>query len=482
MKMDANLEHKLSAYNATRREHWDNVARQRSDLSPLREYYHERLAEVYAQVVPQGLRVLELGCATGDLLAGLKPSRGVGVDFSGEMLAQARSKHPQIEFIQADVHDVHLDETFDVIILSDIINDLYDVQQALQNVGRFCHAKTRVVLNFFSVIWKYPLRLAEKMGLKQPVLEQSWLSPADVKGLMELADFEPLRCWQEVLSPVRVPVLSALCNRYLVKTWPLQHLALTSFLVARPKGLEREEGRTPSVTVVVPARNEAGNIENIFRRTPQMGAFTELIFVEGHSTDNTAQAIEQAIARHPEVRASFFRQPGKGKADAVRVGFDHAVGDILMILDADLTVPPETLPRFVEALASGHGEFVNGVRLVYPLEKESMRLANLFGNKFFSLAFSWLLGQRIKDTLCGTKVLWRTDYQNIAADRAYFGDFDPFGDFDLLFGAARKNLKFVEIPIRYLERTYGDTNIQRWRHGLILLRMVLFAARRIKFI
>jgi glycosyltransferase involved in cell wall biosynthesis len=238
----------------------------------------------------------------------------------------------------------------------------------------------------------------------------------------------------------------------------------------------------PLVSVIVPARNEAGNIEAIFERTPEMGSGTELVFVEGHSRDDTYATIEREIARHPERKSQLLRQTGRGKGDAVRLGFAHARGDVLMILDADLTVAPEDLPRFLDALRSGNGELINGVRLVYPMQKQAMRFFNFLANKFFSLAFSWLLGQSVKDTLCGTKVLSSADYQRIAAQRAYFGDFDPFGDFDLLFGAAKLNLKIVDLPIRYRERTYGTTNIQRWRHGLLLLRMVLFAARRIKFV
>ena len=236
------------------------------------------------------------------------------------------------------------------------------------------------------------------------------------------------------------------------------------------------------VSVVVPARNESGNIAAIFERTPEMGCGTELVFVEGHSTDDTFATIESEMARHPERPSQLLRQLGKGKGDAVRLGFSKARGDVLMILDADLTVAPEDLPRFLDALQSGKGEFINGVRLVYPMHKQAMRFFNLLGNKSFSLAFSWLLGQSIKDTLCGTKVLWARDYQRIAAQRAYFGDFDPFGDFDLLFGAAKLNLKIVDMPIRYRERTYGTTNIQRWRHGWLLLQMVAFAGRRIKFV
>jgi glycosyltransferase involved in cell wall biosynthesis len=302
----------------------------------------------------------------------------------------------------------------------------------------------------------------------------------DVKNLLRLAGFQPIRSWPEVLLPLPIPLLAPFCNRFLVRFWPFKHLALSNFLVARPT--PRPLPEEPVVSVIVAARNEEGNVKNIFARTPEMGAGTELIFVEGHSKDDTYGAIEREIAANPERRARLFRQTGKGKGDAVRLGFAEATGDVLMILDADLTVPPEDLPRFYEVIRSGRGEFVNGVRLVYPMEKEAMRFANLLGNKFFSLAFSWLLGQPIKDTLCGTKVLQKTDYDTLAANRSYFGDFDPFGDFDLLFGAAKMSLEIVEVPVRYRERTYGETNIQRWRHGWLLLKMCVFAAGRIKFI
>jgi glycosyltransferase involved in cell wall biosynthesis len=274
--------------------------------------------------------------------------------------------------------------------------------------------------------------------------------------------------------------LGGFFNKFLARFWPFREFALSNFLVARP-GPEKAKEK-PLVSVIVPARNEAGNIKAIFERVPKMGRDTELVFVEGHSQDDTYEAIEKEITLHPSTPSLLLRQAGIGKADAVRLGYERASGEILMILDADLTVPPEDLPRFYEALVSGKGEFINGVRLVYPMEAQAMRSLNFLGNKFFSLAFSWLLGQPIKDTLCGTKVLWKTDYEKIAANRSYFGDFDPFGDFDLIFGAAKQNLKIVDLPIRYRERTYGSTNISRWRHGLLLMRMVTFAARRIKFI
>jgi glycosyltransferase involved in cell wall biosynthesis len=257
---------------------------------------------------------------------------------------------------------------------------------------------------------------------------------------------------------------------------------MTSFSLARPLPVADCGDTKASVTVVVPARNEAGNIKQIFERIPQMGSGTELIFVEGHSQDDTYKVIQQEMKAHPKMDSRLLTQEGKGKGDAVRMGYSHAKGDILMILDADLTVPPEDLPRFYRAIQSGKGDFINGVRLVYPMEKQAMRFFNYIGNKMFSWLFSYLLDQPVKDTLCGTKVLWKKDYQQIAANRSYFGDFDPFGDFDLLFGAAKLNLKIIDLPIRYKERTYGTTNIQRWKHGWLLVKMVFFAARRIKFV
>ncbi|HYO15159.1 MAG TPA: glycosyltransferase [Thermoanaerobaculia bacterium] len=468
-------------YRRERIAHWDAVARRWARRTGLGGAYHRRLERVYRFLVPPGERVLEVGCGTGDLLASLEPAGGVGIDFSAEMVRQAAAKHPHLRFLEADAHGIAgLSETFDVVILSDLINDAWDVQRLLEAIRPLAHRRTRVILNFYNRFWELPLALAQKLKLARPVLYQNWLTVEDVRNLLHLAGFQPIRTWQEVLLPIPVPLLTPLCNRFLVKLWPFRHLALSNFVAARlaPRPLEEE----PVVSVVVPARNEEGNIPAIFDRVPSMGAGTELLFVEGHSSDGTYAAIEREIAARPERRAKLFRQTGKGKGDAVRLGFSQASGDMLMILDADLTVPPEDLPRFYEVIRSGRGEFVNGVRLVYPMEKEAMRFANLLGNKFFSLAFSWLLGQPIKDTLCGTKVLRKADYEMLAANRSYFGDFDPFGDFDLLFGAAKMNLELVEVPVRYRERTYGTTNIQRWRHGWLLLQMCLFAAGRIKFV
>jgi SAM-dependent methyltransferase len=471
------------AYTRARIAHWDRVAERMGDARDWSGAYHARLREVYRSVIAPNQRVLEIGCGQGDLLAALEPSFGVGVDFSSGMVQRARRRHPHLWFVQADVHQLDIGPAaFDVIVMSDVVNDLWDVELAFGQLQCVTRPGTRLILNFYSRLWEAPLDLTRSLGLSKPLLEQNWLTVDDVHNLLRLADFELTRRWDEILLPVNAGGLESLANRYLARLWPLEVAALTHFVVARPAPRPDRLEAEPLVSVIVPARNESGNIRAIFDRTPEMGRGTELVFVEGHSSDDTYAVIEREIAGHPERQCRLLRQTGRGKGDAVRLGFDHARGEVLMILDADLTVAPEDLPRFLSALRSGKGEFINGVRLVYPMQKQAMRFLNLLGNKFFSLAFSWLLGQSVKDTLCGTKALWAADYRRIAAQRAYFGDFDPFGDFDLLFGAARLNLKIVDLPIRYRERTYGTTNIQRWRHGWLLLRMVLFAARRIKFV
>jgi len=442
-------------------------------------FYQRLLRGYYGFLVPPGLSVLELGCGLGDLLAAVKPVRGVGVDFSPAMIALARERHPDLEFHVADAAEFSIAEKYDYILLSDLVNDLPDVQAVLERLQTVAHPRTRLVLNFFNNLWRPVLHAGEKLGLKAPTLLQNWLSADDTRNLLHLAGWEVIKTDTRILWPVRTPPLDWLLNRWLAPLTP--HFCLTVTLIARPKPQPTARPQY-HCSVVIPARNEAGNIEDAVRRTPEMGLGTEIIFVEGHSTDDTWGEIQRVTAKYPARNIKILKQQSRGKGGAVREAFAAATGDLLFILDADLTMPPEELPKFYEIARAGTADFVNGVRLVYPMEDQAMQFLNMIANKSFGLMFSWLLGQKLKDTLCGTKVLFRADYEAIAKNRAYFGDFDPFGDFDLLFGAAKLNLRMVDLPIRYRARTYGQTNIHRWSHGWLLLRMVVFAARRLKFI
>ena len=383
---------KFASYRESRKGHWDSVARKMDSWTGWGRAYHERLMQIYCFLVAPRQRVLEVGCGRGDLLASLRPSRGVGVDDSPEMVRRARMLHPELECIEADGHDLGmLDGPFDTIVLSDLIDDLWDVQRVFEQLKGLSHVRTRLIINSYSRLWEAPLAMAAMLGAAKPRLTQNWLTVDDVFHLLNLAGFEVIRAWQEVLWPLRTPFIATLCNKILVKTWPFKYLAMTNFILARPR--QEKAPKKPMVSVIVAARNERGNIAQIFDRVPEMGAGTELVFVEGHSQDDTYGVIEKEMALHPKIKSRLLRQAGAGKGDAVRLGIAHAGGDIVMILDADLTVPPEDLQRFYDALYEGRGEFINGVRLVYPMEDEAMRFFNFLGNKSFSLAFSWLLGQ-----------------------------------------------------------------------------------------
>jgi len=367
-------------------------------------------------------------------------------------------------------------------VFSDILNDLWDIQHVFAKVQSLATPRTRLILNSHSKLWELPLAVAARLGLALPTLPQNWLSTDDIVNLLSLAGLEPIRLWQEILWPLPTPVVAALANRFLVKLWPFRYLALTNFIMARLQPQRASAQSQPLVSVIVPARNEAGNIPSLVARVPEMGRGTELVFVEGHSDDGTYEIIEQEIRAHPERRCQLHRQAGFGKGDAVRLALEQAQGEIAIVLDADLSVSPEILPRFVELLRLGRGEFINGVRLVYPMEDQAMRFLNLLVNKLLCWVFSWLLGQPVKDALCGTKALWKADYDRIVATPVLPVESDPFGDFELLFGAARLGLKIVDCPVRYQARTYGSTKIERWRHGWMLLRMSILGARRLRFV
>ena len=434
--------------------------------------YHRLILQIARALVPRGQRVLEIGCGGGDLLAGLEPSRGVGVDVSPGMVQTARARHPELEILEGTGETIRLDEEFDFIVLSDLVPYVHDLMRLFETVSAHSHRRTRVVINSYNPAWRPILGLAERLGLKPRKPIRNWVSPGDVRNLLELAGFEVVSASTRILLPKRVPLLTFLLNGFVANVWPFTRLCVSYWIVARPSPQPLGE---LSVSVVCPCRNEAGHVPQIVQRLPALGTATELIFVEGGSTDDTRAVIEREIASHPELNVSVHEQPGRGKGDAVRTGFGVAKHDVLMILDGDLSVRPEDLEKFYRALISGRGELINGSRLVYDMERGSMRFLNMLGNKAFSWIFRAITGHHVKDTLCGTKVLHRDDYGAIVASRSFFGDFDPFGDFDLLFGAARLNLRIVDLPVRYGARTYGTTNISRFRHGLLLLRMSLFA-------
>jgi len=460
------------------RNFYTQTAASRGKWERMNRFYHKSLERYVSSIIPEGKRVLEIGCGNGNLLQKTRPSYGVGIDFAPECIATASQRHPDLIFKVDDVEELELNEKFDYIILSDLTNCLWDVQTAFHNIKKLCHTQTRIVISQYNYMWEPILRSGEFFHLKLRQPAQNWFSNGDTCNLLELEGYQIIRIERKLMFPKYIPVFNFIFNKFLANLPLFNRLDLVNLIIARPL---LSDDHQYSVSIVVPARNEKGNIENAIKRTPAFGTHQEFVFIEGHSADNTWEEMLRVKEAYPDKDIKVLRQSGKGKGNAVRDAFEAATGEILMILDADLTMPPEELPKFYDALRYNKGEFINGSRLVYPMDKNAMRFLNLLGNKFFGMFFSYLLGQRLKDTLCGTKVLYKKDYEQITRNRHFFGDFDPFGDFDLIFGAAKLNLKITEIIIRYRDREYGSTQISRFRHGLLLIRMTLFAARKLKF-
>ncbi|OFX24827.1 MAG: glycosyl transferase [Bacteroidetes bacterium GWA2_31_9b] len=467
----------------TIKNYFNNIADSYFKYQGRYSYYYNDISKYFNFYLNPDDSILEIGCGCGNLLNKLNGKRKVGIDFSEKMIQVAKERYPELEFIISDAEIIELNEKFDVIVLSGVVGYVDNLIEVFESLKKVCHPNTRILVSYYNFLWEPILRLGETVGIKKKSPKQSWLSKRDIENVLYLSGFEAFRTTRSMILPVNIPLISFIFNKYIARLPFFNLLCVNKFINARPVfHLNNNTKKEFSTSVVIPARNESGNIENAILQLPQFGKHIEIIFVEGNSTDNTWEKIQEIQQKYKDTHdIKIIQQEGKGKGDAVRKGYSIATGDILMILDADLTVAPEDLPKFYNAIASGKGEFINGSRLVYPMEKEAMRILNTMGNKFFSSIFSWLLEQPIKDTLCGTKVMFREDYIRLQNNRKFFGDFDPFGDFDLLFGAYKLNLKIIDLPIRYRERKYGDTNISRFSHGFLLLRMCFYAAGKIKF-
>ena len=458
------------------RSHLAGIAYRRESWINRNRYYYGLLSQLLQFLVEPQKKVLSVRCGTGNLLATVIPSNGKGIDICAEIVEIAQQRNPSLGFAVAfpDKDEfgqaLRPGEKFDYILFNDI-GDTVDVLQAFRNLRPLCQRHTRLLIITYNHLWEPLVTFAEWTGMKVPRTEQNWLSIADVRNLLRLAGFEALETHRIVLLPKYIPLLSGFLNRFCARLPFLNKLCMTQVVVARMLPPPVSPGEL-SVSVVIPCKNEKGNIEEAVRRIPGLAGKTEIIFCDDQSTDGTAEEVLRVQAAYPDKNIRLERGPGICKSRNVWTGFNAATGDILMILDADLTTIPEELPYFIDVIASGQAEFVNGSRLVYPVPKGAMNEANMLGNKFFSVAFTYLLGQRVKDTLCGTKVLWRTDWERIKPFLGTWGIEDRWGDYELLFGAAKLNLKILDLPVHYQERIYGSTKMTKvFRNGLIMLKM-----------
>jgi hypothetical protein len=455
----------------------DDITERRITWIKRNPYFYRQLIKTIGFIIPEGSKVLHIRSSIGYILDKLKPSFGLGIESSGKQTDWAKKHYGHSNFQEQYAEDLDVDDTFEHILFSSP-EDIVDIGASLQAVKKNCTRSTRVIFTYYNYGWHGLVRLAEWLHLKLPQKMHNWVAPGDIDNLLTINGYEQIYHKKFILIPYQVPILSYVLNRFVARLPVLRHLCMMNITVAR---LQPEVAQ-PSVSIVIPCKNEAGNIEEAVKRIPQLAPDQEIIFGDDKSTDGTPERVLEMQQRYPEKNIRLIDSPGISKAQNVWTCFDAAQKDVLMILDADLTVIPEELPYFYTAISEGRGEFINGSRLFYAMHEEAMRLFNVLGNKFFSLFFSYILDTRIKDTLCGTKVLYRSDFQKVKALRGSWGVDDRWGDYELIFGAAKSHLKIIDLPVHYMERTYGETKMTgRLKNGLIMLRMSMAALFKIKF-
>ena len=485
----SNLSKSHKSYKDSIKKHFDKLAKSRGTWIRKASGFYEEDILMMREFVPENSRILEIGTGNGHLLASLKPSYGVGIDISKKMIELAKKNYDSLTFINGDIENSYclkkVEGKFDFIILSDTVGYFYDIEKAFEILHTVCKADTRLIVAYYSPYWEPLLNLAILLKLKMPELPKALLSEEDIATLLKTSGYETVRKEKKIIFPFKFYGITRFLNRFLSPLPILSSLCLRHYVVSR--SLRKFSSELPkSASIIIPCRNEKGNVRRALDSLPKFTDNIEVIFVEGHSNDGTWNEIQKVVKDKNYTNKSFvlkaIQQSGHGKADAVFEAFSIASNDVLMILDGDLTVAPEDLTKFWKKISNGEAEYINGTRLLYPMENSAMFFLNYIANRLFSILFSWLLGQRYTDTLCGTKVLQRKHYHKLSKINSELGSFDPFGDFFIIFGASKLNLKMIEVPIHYRVRTYGETQISRFSHGLLLIKMVVFAFLKLKAI
>jgi hypothetical protein len=378
-------------------------------------------------------------------------------------------------FVVKDIPQKHFPaKQFDYLFLDGSLGKTNDICDLLKKIRRLCHPSTRLIIYQHNHLWQGILTLAERLALKRNEGIHNWLSVGDVTMYLSGAAFDVTRIFRHTMMPLSLFGIGSLINGFFDLFPFFDMFKLDQFIIARPLPILSEKADIPqSVTICLTVRNERGNIEPIVKKLPLLCDRQEILFVEGHSTDGTREEIERVIATNPEKNIRVIGQPGKGQGDAIRVGFKEAQGEVIILYEGDGTSDPRDLYYVWEAMQSKRFEFIEGSRLVYPFHTKAMPWTNKIGNMIFAKWFSFFLGQRVTDVLSGIKAILKKDYELLYTQWGFLGVPDPFGDFELLYGAARMGLKFGEIPIHYYPRPYGTPKTRVLFHGLRLLAMAI---------
>ncbi len=455
------FEERMREHNEATRSHFEALAPDYDRLKRRNEYYNDYLIKWCRALVPPGRRVLEVGSGRGDVLSAVLPSEGIGIDLSPAMTRLAAEAFPDLEFRTQAIEDFEGRGDVDVALMINTLEYAYDAGLVLDRIRAALRDNGKLLISTANPIWSPIFKTASRLNLRIPDCKRLFLTNKDVVNLLQLHGFEVTYENMALLMPKGGGLAAGALNWTASRTPYLRHLSSTQLIMARKVPEKRREY---SVSLIIPCHNEVGNVDRCVREVRKLGTRTEVIFVDDGSTDGTADAIEPSHNPNVETRVISYK-PNEGKGNAVRRGFDAATGDILMILDADLTTHPEELGPLYEAFAEGRAEFVNCTRLVYPMDNAAMKFANYVGNKMFTIAVSLIMGARVSDTLCGTKAMFRWDYEHMTLGR------DPWGDYDFLFGAAQQRLVIRELPVHYRDRVFGMSKMAATKHTMNLLRM-----------
>jgi len=442
---------------------FDQVAEENDFWRKKNYYYHREIERFFKNIIPKDKNVLEIGTADGYLLDKLKPSYGVGIDISAKMIEMARKKYPRLKFIKSTIDDYNPKFKFDYIVISDLLEYTFDLYNFFNVLYKKISTDTKIIITGVNPLWEPVMRFTTRLKLRTPVQMKNFVTCKDTENILDITGYEVIQSGYRLFLPKNIPIISYLLNKIIPRISVLKDLCLVQYIIARPRQ-DLKIDTNISCSVIIPCHNEEGNIKECIERIPELGKYTEILIVDDGSTDGTADIVKDMQRDKTNVTLISYT-PNKGKGHAVKTGFDAAKGEVLIILDADMAVLPEELTKFYNTLASHQAEFVNGTRMVYDMVPGAMKFINYLGNKMFGIILSFVIGQRNTDTLCGTKAFYKKDYITFKMGKCLWGDFD------LLFEAARRRLKTVEMPVHYYPRLEGTSKMKAFSHGLMLLKM-----------
>ncbi len=362
---------------------------------------------------------------------------------------------------------------YKTIILTDLFEVSTDILELLSMVNKLLGKDGIIVICSINQKWNRILNLFERLNLKDGNQKRLFINSTIVLNIAKVTGLEFVTQRNKQIFPFRMLGLGSLINNILeILFFPFSFgIRIYSILNQQEKFNEEKKY---SKSIIIPAKNEEKNLKPLLNQIPELEEDHEIILAIGDSEDKTyevAKEIKEARCWPFEVKV--IKQTGKGKANAVWEAVEEASKEVIIILDADISVNPETIVQFNSVIDTGKASFVNGTRLIYGMESGAMRIVNNLGNRIFQYIVSIIIGQKITDSLCGTKVFFRKDFNKIKLWKELVQMKDPFGDFDMIFTAGYFGLKILEIPVRYQARVYGVTQIKRFRDGYKLIIYLL---------